>query len=200
MTLLQSRARGGAAVVVVLHDLSLAARFCHRLVLLHEGRVLAEGAPETVLTADTLARAYGIEALIGRHGSEPYVVPWRVVGRRAFIAGHGPQGPDGAIAAPFGKVGRDVTVEQAYASARLTALAVLGSLKRALGDLDRVAAWGRVFGMVNMVGSLGATTAGPVMGYVLGSYDWTGLFLFVGGMYLLTALFWTFVNCTRRLV
>jgi iron complex transport system ATP-binding protein len=78
MTLLQSRARGGAAVVVVLHDLSLAARFCHRLVLLHEGRVLAEGAPETVLTADTLARA-----LIGRHGSEPYVVPWRVVGRRA---------------------------------------------------------------------------------------------------------------------
>jgi hypothetical protein len=73
----------------------------------------------------------------------------RVVGRRAFIAGHGPQGPDGAIAAPFGKVGRDLTVEQAYASARLTALAVLGSLKRALGDLDRVAAWGRVFGMVN---------------------------------------------------
>jgi YjgF/chorismate_mutase-like putative endoribonuclease len=73
----------------------------------------------------------------------------RVIGRRAFIAGHGPQGPDGAIAAPFGKVGRDLTVEQAYASARLTALAVLGSLKRALGDLDRVAAWGRVFGMVN---------------------------------------------------
>ena len=73
----------------------------------------------------------------------------RVVGRRAFIAGHGPQGPDGAIAAPFGKVGRDLTVEQAYASARLTALGVLGSLKRALGDLDRVAAWGRVFGMVN---------------------------------------------------
>jgi len=59
---------------------------------------------------------------------------------------------------------------------------------------------GRVFGMVNMVGSLGATTAGPAMGYVLGSYDWTGLFLFVGGMYLLTALFWTFVNCTRRMV
>jgi enamine deaminase RidA (YjgF/YER057c/UK114 family) len=83
---------------------------------------------------------------------EGIVLPFqfvRVVGRRAFIAGHGPQGPDGAIAAPFGKVGRDVTVEQAYASARLTALAVLGSLKRALGDLDRVAAWGRVFGMVN---------------------------------------------------
>jgi iron complex transport system ATP-binding protein len=79
MSLLLARARRGAAVVVVLHDLSLAARFCHRLVLLHEGRVLAEGTPEAVLTATTLARAYGIEAVIGRHGSEPYVVPWRVV-------------------------------------------------------------------------------------------------------------------------
>jgi len=73
----------------------------------------------------------------------------RVVGRRAFIAGHGPQGPDGALAPPFGKVGRDLTVEQGYAAARLTALAILGSLKRTLGDLDRIAAWGRVFGMVN---------------------------------------------------
>src|SRR5882672_11503790 len=73
----------------------------------------------------------------------------RVVGRRAFIAGHGPQGPDGALAPPFGKVGRDLTVEQGYAAARLTALAILGSLKRTLGDLDRIAAWTRVFGMVN---------------------------------------------------
>lgn len=73
----------------------------------------------------------------------------RVVGRRAFIAGHGPQGPDGAIAPPFGKVGREVTLEQGNAAARLTALAILGSLERALGDLDRIAAWTRVFGMVN---------------------------------------------------
>jgi hypothetical protein len=73
----------------------------------------------------------------------------RVVGRRAFIAGHGPQAPDGAVAAPLGKVGRDLTVEEGYASARLVALAVLGSLKRRLGNLDRVVAWGRVFGMVN---------------------------------------------------
>jgi enamine deaminase RidA (YjgF/YER057c/UK114 family) len=73
----------------------------------------------------------------------------RVVGRRAFVAGHGPQGPDGAIAPPFGKVGREVTIEQGNAAARLTALAILGSLKRALGDLDRIAAWCRVFGMVN---------------------------------------------------
>jgi enamine deaminase RidA (YjgF/YER057c/UK114 family) len=73
----------------------------------------------------------------------------RVIGRRAFIAGHGPQAADGAVAAPFGKLGRELTVEQGYAAARLVALSVLGSLKRTLGDLDRVAAWGRVFGMVN---------------------------------------------------
>jgi enamine deaminase RidA (YjgF/YER057c/UK114 family) len=46
-------------------------------------------------------------------------------------------------------VGRDVSLEQAYAAARLTGLAILGSLKRELGDLDRITAWSRVFGMVN---------------------------------------------------
>lgn len=73
----------------------------------------------------------------------------RVIGRRACISGHGPQNPDGSIAAPLGKLGRELNSEQGYAAARLTALAVLGSLKRTLGDLDRISAWGRVFGMVN---------------------------------------------------
>ena len=73
----------------------------------------------------------------------------RVVGNRAMVSGHGPQNPDGSFALPLGKLGRDVTVEQGYAAARLTALAILGSLQRALGDLDRITAWVRVFGMVN---------------------------------------------------
>lgn len=73
----------------------------------------------------------------------------RIIGSRATISGHGPQNPDGTIAAPLGKLGRELGVEQGYFAARLTALAVLGSLQRALGDLDRVSAWGRVFGMVN---------------------------------------------------
>ena len=73
----------------------------------------------------------------------------RLVGNRALISGHGPQNSDGTIAGPLGKLGRELTVEQGYAAARLTALAILGSLSRALGDLDRVSAWGRVFGMVN---------------------------------------------------
>lgn len=73
----------------------------------------------------------------------------RLVGQRAFISGHGPQNPDGSIALPLGKVGRELGVEQGYAAARLTALSILASLARALGDLDRVTAWCRVFGMVN---------------------------------------------------
>jgi enamine deaminase RidA (YjgF/YER057c/UK114 family) len=72
-----------------------------------------------------------------------------VVGRRALISGHGPQNPDGTLALPSGKLGRELTIEQGYAAARLTALSILGSLKRALGDLDRITAWCRVFGMVN---------------------------------------------------
>jgi len=72
-----------------------------------------------------------------------------VVGDRAVVSGHAPQEADGAIAAPRGKLGRDLSVEQGYYAARLTALAILGSLQRALGDLDRVDRWVRVFGMVN---------------------------------------------------
>lgn len=75
--------------------------------------------------------------------------PWvRVVGRRALVSGHGPTHADGSLAGPFGRVGAEVTPEQAQASARLTALSVLGSLHRELGSLDRIACWVRVFGMV----------------------------------------------------
>lgn len=73
----------------------------------------------------------------------------RVVGRRALISGHGPQSAEGGFAQPLGKVGREVSIEQGYTAARLTAMSILGSLHRALGDLDRIAAWTRVFGMVN---------------------------------------------------
>lgn len=76
--------------------------------------------------------------------------PVRVRGNRAFISGAGPLNADGTLAEPLGKVGADLTLEQGYAAARLTGLAILGSLKRELGDLDRVTAWLRVFGMVNV--------------------------------------------------
>jgi enamine deaminase RidA (YjgF/YER057c/UK114 family) len=86
--------------------------------------------------------------------------PWvRVHGDRAFVSGHAPLLPDGSLAAPRGKVGDQVTQEQAYQAARLTALAVLGSLQRELGDLGRVTAWLRVFGMVNVAPGFTATPA-----------------------------------------
>ena len=83
----------------------------------------------------------------------------RVRGNRAFLAGHGPQSLDGAIGEPLGKVGAELTQEQGYAAARLTALSMLASLKRELGDLDRVVAWLRVFGMVNVAPGFNATPA-----------------------------------------
>jgi hypothetical protein len=76
--------------------------------------------------------------------------PWvRVWHDRAFISGHGPLLADGSLPAELGKVGAEVSAEQAYQAARSTALNVLSSLRRTLGDLDRVSAWLRVFGMVN---------------------------------------------------
>src|SRR5271156_3329310 len=67
----------------------------------------------------------------------------RIVGRRALISGHGPQNPDGSFAAPLGKLGRELNVQQGYVAARLTGLSILGSLHRALCDLDRIAGWSR---------------------------------------------------------
>lgn len=73
----------------------------------------------------------------------------RVIGKRAIIAGHGPRLPNGDFAGPSGKVGTDLTIEEGRAAARAAGLAILGDLKREIGDLDRIVCWIRVFGMVN---------------------------------------------------
>ena len=73
----------------------------------------------------------------------------RVHGNRALISGHGPLDASGTLAGPFGKVGAEVSIDQAVIAARLTLLAMLADLQTALGSLDRVRAWLRVFGMVN---------------------------------------------------
>ena len=74
----------------------------------------------------------------------------RVRGNRAYISCHIPLNADGSVAQPLGKVGAEVSAEEGYESARLVAFAHLASLKRALGDLDRITAWLRVFAMVNV--------------------------------------------------
>jgi iron complex transport system ATP-binding protein len=78
MELMRNTARGGCGVAVVLHDLTLAARFCDRIVLLRKGRVLADGGPDEVLTDEHLSLAFGVQVLRGRHGREAFVLPWRM--------------------------------------------------------------------------------------------------------------------------
>jgi enamine deaminase RidA (YjgF/YER057c/UK114 family) len=70
-------------------------------------------------------------------------------GDRAIVSGHGPTDAQGAVCGPFGKVGAQVSAEQAYQAARATTLAILADLRAALGDLDRIAGWVKVLGMVN---------------------------------------------------
>lgn len=65
----------GGGVVACLHDLGLAARWCTRIVLLDEGRVVADGTPQEVLTANVLASVYRITAYIGTHEEKPVVHP-----------------------------------------------------------------------------------------------------------------------------
>ena len=82
--------------------------------------------------------------------------PWvSLRGNRVFVSGHGPQDPDGKLAQPFGQLGGAVSVEQGKELARKVALGMLGSLKRELGDLDRITAWCRILGMVNCVADFG---------------------------------------------
>jgi enamine deaminase RidA (YjgF/YER057c/UK114 family) len=68
----------------------------------------------------------------------------------AYIAGHGPTLGEG-WGSKLGRVGREVTVEEAVAAAELTALNVLGTIERELGDLDGIACWLKVNGYVNAV-------------------------------------------------
>jgi len=77
MAALRDYAERGGLVVAVLHDLTLAARFCDRVVLIDHGSVAADGAAKSVLNADSLRNSYGIEALLSEHAGEPVIVPWR---------------------------------------------------------------------------------------------------------------------------
>ncbi len=76
MELVREYAARGRTVALVMHDLNLAARFCDRLFLMDEGRLVAEGGAREVLDPGHLARVFGIRALYGESEGEPYVVPW----------------------------------------------------------------------------------------------------------------------------
>lgn len=71
----------------------------------------------------------------------------KVHGDLAWISGHGPM--DGDQVLMSGKVGADVSLEEAQEAARLTGLSILASLAEALGSLDNVAEWHKAVGFVN---------------------------------------------------
>jgi iron complex transport system ATP-binding protein len=77
MELLRMIASEGRGVIVVLHDLALATRFCDRLILLARGGILVEGAPAHVLTDAHVAEAYGVEVVRGERDGVPFLLPWK---------------------------------------------------------------------------------------------------------------------------
>jgi iron complex transport system ATP-binding protein len=79
LDLLRRRAHAGAAVVAVMHDLSLAARFADRVLLIREGRLAADGAPRQVITPEHLAASFGIEATTTERDGTVLLTPWRAL-------------------------------------------------------------------------------------------------------------------------
>jgi iron complex transport system ATP-binding protein len=75
MELLHAHAQQGGAVIAALHDLSLAARFCSRLVLMHHGKLVAMGEPVQVLTPENLAQVYGVHAYVDCRDDGVVIIP-----------------------------------------------------------------------------------------------------------------------------
>ena len=76
-------------------------------------------------------------------------LPYRVAGSLLFLAGQGPRGDDGAFLT--GKVGGEVSVDEAYRRARIVGLQLLAATRMALGSLDRVDSVVKMLCMVNAV-------------------------------------------------
>jgi len=65
----------GMTVMIAVHDLSLAARYCSQLALLTGGRIAAKGAWQEVLSPERIKQSYGVSALVGEIQNHPYVLP-----------------------------------------------------------------------------------------------------------------------------
>jgi iron complex transport system ATP-binding protein len=73
MDLLRDQAHAGALVIAVLHDLTMAARYCDRLLLIDHGRLVADGTAQMVLTPENLRTVYGIDAQVRLDGGWPTI-------------------------------------------------------------------------------------------------------------------------------
>ena len=81
MQLLLEQAHEGLAVAVVLHDLSLAMRFCTRIVVLHQGKKIADAKPDIACSDAILAQAFGIDVARASWNSNTFAVPWAICER-----------------------------------------------------------------------------------------------------------------------
>ncbi|MCH2546693.1 MAG: ABC transporter ATP-binding protein [Alphaproteobacteria bacterium] len=79
MALLRRKASDGMGVIVVLHDLALAARYCDRLLLINHQTILAQGNPAQVLSAENLRTAMQVKVVNGEHEGVPYILPWQAI-------------------------------------------------------------------------------------------------------------------------
>ena len=73
----QVRTETGVSVLAAMHDISLAAQYCQRIAVLHQGSVYAVGTPEEVVTAEIVSQAFGAEVAISHHPvhGTPVVLP-----------------------------------------------------------------------------------------------------------------------------
>ncbi|HEX3407556.1 MAG TPA: ABC transporter ATP-binding protein, partial [Caulobacteraceae bacterium] len=77
---LRARAEAGAAVVVTSHDLAIAARFCHRLAVLHHGRLRIVGAPDAALSREILAEVFALDGELIASPAGPILAARRLPG------------------------------------------------------------------------------------------------------------------------
>jgi iron complex transport system ATP-binding protein len=79
MELLARAAHGGGAVLAILHDLALAARFADHVLVMDRGRLIAEGPPRTIFTPARIASVFGVEAIVTDSESGPVPILRRPV-------------------------------------------------------------------------------------------------------------------------
>lgn len=92
MSVAKQLAADGAAVLLIMHDINLAAQYCDRLMMMRSGRLLHEGKPHDVLTPDTIAEVFRVETQVSAHPTLPcpWVVPTAAMRKeRAPALGHG---------------------------------------------------------------------------------------------------------------
>jgi len=80
MKLLKQQAQSGKTVIIVIHDLSLAGRYCDSLWLMDKGKIVCSGSPAKVLTAQNLKDVYQVSAKVVETSPVEVVIPWDIVG------------------------------------------------------------------------------------------------------------------------